>query len=168
MQAPEIVTKPEFTVIGMRAAFIHALSPNATNFEVIGPLWKRFIDCVDSIPNRIGKSMYGIICGERDDERSHPDELQYVTGVPVRSGADVPDGMIAWTVPATTFAVFTHRGPIRKIGETLEEIYRGWLCDSGYSHSGIADVERYDERFCPDSEDSEMEYWISVVPVAAR
>ena len=95
MQTPEIVTKPELTVIGMRAAFIHALSPDATNFEVIGPLWQRFIDRADSVPNRIGNSMYGIVYGEPEDERSHPDEplpLQAVTlgpdSAPVQHPAD--------------------------------------------------------------------------------
>ena len=70
--------------------------------------------------------------------------------------------MVAWTVPAATFAVFEHRGPIRNLATTCREIYRHWLPASAYEHSGIADVERYDERFCPDGEDSVMEYWVSV------
>jgi AraC family transcriptional regulator len=78
--------------------------------------------------------------------------------------ADLPPGMVSHTVPADTFAVFIHRGPIHLIGQTCAEIYRRWLPQSAYEHSGIADVELYDHRFCTDGEDSEMEYWISVVP----
>lgn len=168
MQKPEIATKPELTIVGMRAAFIHALSPDATNLEVIGPLWTTFASRAGSVAHRIDTTMYGIIYGEPAEERSHPEELQYIAGVPVRSRADLPGGMIAWTVPETTFAIFVHRGPIHAIGETVEFIYRTWLPGSGYAHSGVADVEVYDERFCPESEGSEMEYWISVTRSAAE
>jgi len=100
-------------------------------------------------------------------ERSHPDELLYLAGVAVSSTDKIPEGMIARTVPAGTFAVFIHHGPIRTIGETMHEIYRVWLPQSAYRHAQIADVELYDHRFCMDSDESEMEYWISVAPKTA-
>jgi AraC family transcriptional regulator len=67
-------------------------------------------------------------------------------------------------LPGGLFAVFVHRGPIHRIAETVGAIYREWLPGSGYEHAGVADVEVYDERFSCDSEDSEMEYWISIRP----
>ncbi len=164
MLQPQIVEKPALTVIGLEAAFIHALSPDATNFQVIGPLWDKFIRRAEEVPNRTGPEMYGIIFGRPETERAHPHELQYVAAVRVHSTADMPEGMVSRTVPAGTFAVFTHRGPIAKIGDTCREIYRVWLPQSAYQHAEIADVELYDHRFCVDGEDSEMEYWVSVVP----
>jgi predicted transcriptional regulator YdeE len=60
--------------------------------------------------------------------------------------------------------VFVHRGPIQNIPATMYDVYRVWLPASPYEHSGIADVEVYDHRFCPDGDESEMDYWISIAP----
>lgn len=166
MQQPRIGEKPELKVVGYEAAFIHALSPEATNLQVIGLLWDRFIGRAARIPNRIGDAMFGVIYGRPETERTHPHELQYIAAVPVSATDEVPEGMVAWIVPAGTFAVFIHRGPIRTIGETVSAIYRDWLPQSAYQHAETADIELYDHRFCPDGADSEMEYWISVTPKA--
>jgi AraC family transcriptional regulator len=72
--------------------------------------------------------------------------------------------MVSRTIPAGTFAVLVHRGPITRIAETCRYIYREWLPASAYEHAGVADVELYDDRFCADSDSSEMEYWISIRP----
>src|SRR5262245_39914955 len=162
MTEPQIVEKPALTVVGLEAPFISALSADATNFKVIGPLWDRFVKPAGEVPNRIGHDMVGVIYGLPAAKRSHPHEMQYVAGVPVTSAERVPEGMVAHTVAAGTFAVFTHRGPISAIGKTVEQAYRVWLPQSGYQHAGVADVELYDERFCGGGDDAEMEYWISV------
>jgi AraC family transcriptional regulator len=161
---PQIVEKPALTVVGLETPFIHVLSPQATNAEVIGPLWGKFMQRAKDVPNRVGHEMFGVIYGRPEARRAHPDELQYLAGVAVSSAAELPGGMVAHTVPPGTFAVFTHRGPIKTIVGTIEQIYRVWLSQSAYQHAQIADVELYDRRFCVDGEDSEMEYWISVTP----
>ena len=165
MLPPRIVEKPRLTVVGFEAPFIHALSPDATNLKVIPPLWDKLIQRAGQVPGRIDDGMYGIICGAPEMERAHPHELHYLAGVAVREVTDVPEGMVSRTVAAGTFAVFIHRGPIKTIGNTIREIYRIWLPPSGYRHADVADVELYDRRFCADSDDSEMEYWISVAPI---
>ena len=162
--SPQIIEKPGMTIVGLQAPFIHVMSPDATNFKVIGPLWERFIHQAERIGNRIGEGMYGVLWTEPASKRSHPHEMQYLAGVMVSEAAEIPDGMVARTIPASLFAVFTHRGPIKTIGDTMHEIYRVWLPQSGYEHSQVVDVELYDRRFCPDGADSEMEYWISVRP----
>ena len=166
MQAAQIVEKPELRVVGLAAPFISGLSPDATNSEVIGPLWDQFLHRAAQVPNRLGREMYGIIFERPAGDRRHPHEMQYVAGVRVSSPAAVPDGMVGHTVPAAAFAVFTHRGPVKTIGHTLAEIYRDWLPRSGYRHAGLADVELYDHRFRVDRDDSEMEYWVPVVPTS--
>ena len=148
----------------METPFISGLSPDANNFKVIGPLWQRFMAVASRIPNRVGHDMFGVMYWRPEAQRGHPHELQYIARAPVSSTSNVPDGMIAYTVPECTFAVFTHRGRIEKLGETLEQAYRDWLPNSNYRHAGIADVELYDDRFCHGGPDSEMEYWISVKP----
>lgn len=161
---PQIVQKPELLLVGVEGAFIHALSPDANNLQVIGQLWNQFNDRIASVPHRIGTACYGVIYSRPEHERSHRHELQYVAGVPVSQLTQLPTGMVSHTVPAHMFAVFTHRGPIDKIGETCESIYRHWLPQSEYEHADVADVEVYDERFDCEDEESENEYWISITP----
>jgi AraC family transcriptional regulator len=168
MPPSQIVDKPALHVVGMQVPFISAMSPDATNFEVIGPLWNRFVQRAHEVAHRVGNdTMYGIITNLPAAERTHPHEMLYLAGVAVSAVTDLPTGMVEVTVPAATFAVFTHRGPIKSIGATIEEIYRVWLPSSRFGHTQVADVELYDNRFCVDGADSEMEYWISVAPAKA-
>ena len=167
MLTPDIVTKTACIIAGCEGAFIHALSPDANNLSVIGGLWDRLGPRYEEIPNRFGKTSVGLIYGKCETERSHADELQYIAGVFVSSDEGFPEGLSSHQIPEQLFAVFLHCGPIQGIGETVAEIYRDWLPQSGYQHAGIADIEIYDERFCADGEDSVLEYWISIQPHGA-
>jgi predicted transcriptional regulator YdeE len=164
MEDPRIVTHDALTFVGCRQAFIHALSPDANTGEVLGPLWGHFIPRAGGIANRVGEDMYGIIYGLPEAQRTHPDELQYIAGVLVSELGELPAGMVAWTVPAASFATFVHRGRIEKLADTVHGIYRQWLPSSPYQHSQLADIERYGSKFDPEGDDSEMEYWISIEP----
>jgi AraC family transcriptional regulator len=164
MIQPQIVEKPALTVVGLEAPFLHGLSSESTAAEVIPHLWERFSSKADQVPGRTGHQMLGVIYGRPETERSHPDELQYIAGVAVSSANEIPPGMVSRTIPAGKFAVFIHRGPIHKLAVTVREIYRVWLPQSDYKHAEIADIELYDQRFDCESDDSEMEYWISIAP----
>ena len=164
MLEPKIVEMPPRQFVGLEAAFIHGLSPETTNYKVIPPLWEAFSARAKEVPHRVGKAMFGVIFGLPEAERKHRHELQYIAGVEVSQAGELPAGMVLHTVPAGTFAGFIHRGPIQKIAETVGPIYREWLPQSGYRHADIADIELYDHRFDGCSKESEMEYWVSVVP----
>ena len=164
MIEPKIVPMESFTVVGMEASFIGALSPDANNFDVIPPLWDRFINRIGEIDCRSDDATYGLVITRPERERSHPDELLYVAGVAVNGAASLPEGMVRHEVPASTFAVFTHRGPISKLTETVRMAVDVWLPSSGCRWNGL-EVERYDHRFSFESpEESEMETWMGIVP----
>ena len=164
MIEPEIVQKEAFTVVGMETHFIGALSPDANNFELVPALWHRFINRLDEVESRTDEACYGLIITRPERERSHPDELLYVAGAAVREVASLPEGMVRHEVPASTFAVITHRGPIADLPETIRCAMEEWLPGSGYRWN-LLEVERYDHRFSVESpEESEMEIWIGVVP----
>ena len=164
MIEPKIVQKGAFTIVGMEASFIGALSPDANNFELVPTLWHRFINRLDEVESRTDEACYGLIITRPERERSQPDELLYVAGTAVRGVASIAEGMVSHTVPASTFAVFTHRGPIANLTETIREALEVWLPGSGYRWN-LLEVERYDHRFSVESpEESEMEIWIGIVP----
>ncbi len=160
MQQPQIIKRPELRNVGCKAPFIHALSPDANNHEVIPQVWERLMHCLRSFPHQSCEPMYGLI--EQREERSHEHELWYLAGAPVQPGTEVPDEMTLKTVPAGTYAVFTHRGPMSDIAKTVGYAYREWLPNSGYELANAPDVELYDERFSCDRDDSELEYWLPV------
>ena len=164
MIEPEIVQKEAFTIVGMEASFIGALSPDANNFELVPALWHRFINRLDEVESRTDEACYGLIITRPERERSHPDELLYVAGAAVRGVASIAEGMVSHTVPASTFAVITHRGPIADLPETILCAMEEWLPGSGYRWN-LLEVERYDHRFSIESpQDSEMETWMGIVP----
>ena len=159
-----IVESPAMTFVGLEVSFNHGLSKDSTAAQVIGPLWGQFGCRAEEVANRVGREMHGVIYGRPETERKHPDELQYIAAVQVSAADKLPPNMVARTIPAATYAVFLHRGPIQGITNTVREIYREWIPQSGYQHAEIADIELYDSRFDCESPTSEMEYWISVVP----
>ena len=163
MIQPQIIDKPAFEIIGFETRFIHALSPDCNTGKAIGGVWDKLIPQLNGIANRAGEASYGVITDLSESERTHPDELLYIAGAPVTSTEFVPDGMKVRPIPACKYAVFTHRGPVEKIGELCFQIYREWLPGSEFEHAGIADVEIYDHRFNCEG-DSEMDYWVSIVP----
>lgn len=168
MLEPQIVDKPAITIVGLETTFRHGLSPETNAPQVLGAIWEAIGPRAAEIPHRVGKAMYGLIWSRPEAERSHPHELQYIAGAAVSQVDHLPAGMSSRTVPAGTFAVFLHRGPIHKISATCNEIYRVWLPASSWQHADVADIELYDERFNCESDNSEMEYWISVKPKASN
>jgi AraC family transcriptional regulator len=76
----------------------------------------------------------------------------------------VPDEMIARTIPAGTYAVFTAKGPVTKaVQDATRYIYSTWLPESGYEHGMTADLEVYDERRITGDDQSEVDIWIPIV-----
>lgn len=164
MNEPEIIQRDAFTLVGVEAPFIGALSPDANNFDVIPALWHRFINRITEVENRAGDANYGLVLTPPVGERSHPDELLYVAGTVVSGVSSVPEGMVRHEVPATTYAVFTHRGPIGNLPKTVRFAMEVWLPRSEYRFNRI-EVERYDHRFSIESpQESEMETWLGIVP----
>lgn len=162
---PRFVTLTATDVVGLHRTFLHGLSPETTAPQVIGPLWEEFVPRSDDVPHRLpGGPKFGVIWGDPEGERAHPHELHYLACVEVTSLADVPPGMTSRTLPEATYAVITHRGPICRIAESVGWLYRTWLPASDWEHTGVADIELYDERFGGDLDTSEMDYFVSVRP----
>lgn len=161
---PKIIESPTFTMVGCRATFISAMSPDANNVAVLGALWRSFGPRSKEVQNQIGHAMVGVVFPRPKAERKHPHELEYMAGVRVDPVPELPAGMTAFTVPAATYAAFTHRGAIERLGETIEAAHADWLPASAWKAAPLCDLEFYDDRFCTPGIEPEMEYWIAVLP----
>lgn len=162
---PVFKTKSEFHVIGLGASFISILSPEKNNHLVIPKLWSQFTQRQSEIKSRISPYDYGICMPmTKDLKKSHPDECYYMACTEISdSNMTVPEGMNLKTIPAGEYAVFTHKGSLSKLDHTMNYIYGAWLSKSDRTLREAPDLELYDERFKPDSDDSEFDIYIPVV-----
>jgi len=161
--APTIKTFDPFTVVGLSARFISAMSPDANNFAVIPKLWAEYLKRSGEIKSRLSPTEYGLVlCLDEKDNKSHPDEMLYIVGASVPETASTPPGMTRLTIPAGKYVVFVHKGPVQALGQTMKEIYVTWLPKSGMKIRNAPHLEIYDHRFKPASPDSEIDICVPV------
>lgn len=85
-----------------------------------------------------------------------------MAGCAVPAETAIPEGFNRRNVPAGTYAVFTHCGPVSGIGRTVDFACRAWLPDSSCELRDGPDIELFDRRFEYESQTSECEYWLPV------
>jgi predicted transcriptional regulator YdeE len=142
---PRIIDEMGFVVIGIAARTSNARE--VTTAGIIGKQWGRFLqdNLMEQIPNKTDSSIVAVYtdyAGDRDGE------YIFVIGAQVRSTGEVPAGMVAKTVPAGRYAVFTSpKGPVEKVVvETWQQIWSTPTSALGGDRTFQADFEIYDER----------------------
>ena len=86
----------------------------------------------------------------------------YMACTEVTTTSDVPSGMVAKTIPAGRYAVFTHVGPLDGLGHTMHYIFGTWASRSRFELRDAPDLEIYDERFKLGQPDSEVDLYIPI------
>lgn len=152
---PRIAHRSAFNVVGMAEHFTPATSSR------IPELWTRFVARLDEIPFRHGTDTYGL-CVDADPAGGEEAGFTYVAGVEVARIDAIPDGMMALTVPAGRYAVFTHRGHISRLPDTVKQIWGRWLPASPYRHVRRPDFEHYDARWDPQTGLGEIDVWVPI------
>jgi predicted transcriptional regulator YdeE len=142
---PRIVQQAGFTVIGIATRTNNARE--ATADGVIGKQWARLMQdgVLAKIPNKLDHSVVAVYT---DYEKDHNGDYTFILGAKVSSAADLPPGMVAKTIPAGRYAVFTSdKGPGYKVVPEL------WMKINslpkpapGGDRAYRADFEIYDER----------------------
>ena len=152
---PKFVELGELTVVGM-------VCRTTSRNNSIPDLWSRFNPHCGSVANPLySKTALGV-CYYVDMENFDDDtEFDYLAGVPVSNVDKLPEGMEVHTIPPALYAVFTHKGPLSTLGDTYQQIFGTWL--EGYRLAPADQIEWYDERFDPASEDSELDIYIPVL-----
>jgi AraC family transcriptional regulator len=158
---PKFVELPEIKVVGMGTTFIS--SPAAKNgATVIPPLWEQFIRQIGTVKRRVGDNCFGVISGTGDAEKSRRGQLLYFASAEVSDFDSLPPGMLPRVIPAGRYAQFTHKGKLEVLEKTMEQIFAGWLPQSGCRMRAAPCLERYDKRYVPGSEESEFDILIPV------
>lgn len=143
--------------VGLAASF----SPMS---HKIPELWDIFVPRMSEIAQRSPNGLCFGTCMESHESiaKNTPNEFVYMAAHAVDNFAEtLPDGMIAYTIPAGKYAVFTHKGGLDKFHETLNFIYRQWM-PTIQRRPDAPDFEWYDDRFNPHSADSEVDVYIPI------
>jgi predicted transcriptional regulator YdeE/DNA-binding transcriptional MerR regulator len=150
---PKIIKKPAFKTVG-----ISYVGKNE-NGE-IPQMWGVYNSRWEEIP-ALNQTCFGLCFS--NPTGATEGEFEYVAACEVADDKVIPEGMVYREVPEYKFAVFTHHGKLDKLGETYEYIYNTWLPQSKLEvHPDKYDMEVYDERFIPDSDDSEFDIYVAL------
>lgn len=152
---PEIVELSEMTVIGYQSII-------SMNHNLIPDLWMRYLAKIGKIQNitepmaTLGVSYWG---EQKDDDYV----FFHLVGALVTDFSSIPQGMTYLIIPPHKYAKFTHVGPVQEIGKTYQYIYGVWLNNGDYMMSENSyEIEWYDERFNPESPESELDIFIPI------
>lgn len=152
---PTIVHLPAFHVIGMQGTF----SP-ATRGQ-IPALWARFVSRMDDIEGQKGDVSFGLCTPNVTGPDGTP-TFVYTAAVEVETLDRVPDGLVGLTVPAQTYARFTHTGHISKIDKSIDAIWGTELAANRLQPAGGLEFERYDDRWDDETGEGPVDLYIPV------
>lgn len=159
---PKIIEWKQCNVIGMSANFISICSDDKNNFAVIPTLWEIFNSNIKNIDNKKSSVCLGIYEPVPEFYRQKDGELVYTACTEVEKIDSIPKGMIARTIPDGKYAVFTHKGKLINLENTIRYIYGSWFNNSNYHIDNRPEFELYDQRFNPVSDDSEFDIYVPI------
>jgi AraC family transcriptional regulator len=159
---PQLINRPTLTVVGLGAKFISILSPKANNSQVIPALWHQYINRRGEILHTDGFADYGLVECLPKSERSDDMEMFYIAAAPVTKIDALPADMISRSLPAGRWAVFTHRGSLETLGQTMRFIHQDWMPKANVRRREGPELEYYGPRFNPQFNDSELEIMLPI------
>lgn len=157
---PTIVCIDEIKIIGIRRC-----SPLQTH--KIKENWGEFYSLLDkSVYRDIHSSCYGIY--ESNNENIHfslNDEMivHEILGIQVNDFNDIPEEFITKTITGGRYAVFTHRGSLATLSQTINYIWGTWLLSTNEEMDVRDTFEVYDKRFLGyDHPETEIDIYIAI------
>jgi AraC family transcriptional regulator len=158
---PEVYDQPAMHLVGLRTRFFSVDSEKNNIAGKLPPLWEAFLAKLPSVEHAVAGTCFGVVRQTPD----RTDQLEYHAAIEVSRTGVVPAGMVHLETPPGRYARFTHVGKVAGIDRTVNYIYSSWLARSGMRHTYAADLEFYDARYHPSSEQSIIRYAIPVARV---
>lgn len=155
LQPDRTIMSKALTMAGLRGRFTDETR------QKIPALWTRFAQHLGRVPAQVGKAAYGVCwCTEGGG-------FDYLAGMEVSRMEGLPSDFEVISLPAQMYAVFSHRGHVSTLCQTLEAIHREWEPFAGETKvvaKGVASAffERYGETFDPVTGMGELEIWVPI------
>jgi AraC family transcriptional regulator len=164
---PKMVKKP---IIKLAGFAIKSRTKDGENLKSIPKFWYDYV--FNGKQEKIHKESFlknHTEYGACFPENPENGEFEYVIGLEIKDGHDVPQNYHVCTIPEATYAVFT-TPPVddaanfsKEIQGTWKFIFSEWFPTSGYEFdNGKVDFELYDER-CQNEKGKIMDIYIPVV-----
>lgn len=149
-----VENKPEFRILGISAP-LYANVEN--NFTVVPELWQRA--AADGTVERLASKMNSFPMGILGVSACNKEEQwRYFIAV---SSTQAAEEFEEYTVPASTWAIFSGSGTNLSVQTLERRIVTEWLPSSGYEYANAPDIEVY---LNPDPQNAQYEVWIPVTP----
>jgi len=157
---PKVTKQESFTVVGISARTTNAKEMTADG--VIGKYWGRLFQdgLIAKIPNKADENIVAVYTDYASD---HSGEYTYVLGARVKSAGEIPEGMVAKTIPTGKYVVFTsEQGPAyQTVPQLWQKINSLPKTATGGDRAYKADFEVYDER-ARDPQNTVVEVYVGV------
>lgn len=154
MKNHKIVHKPAISVIGIDC---RTSNGPESGLKDIPKLWERFYseDIIAQIPNKVSNEVMALYC---DYEGDYTKPYSVVIGCCVSSIDTIPKGMVAKTIPASSYAVFKVSG---EFPASLIEMWGNIWNQADLDRTYTGDFELYGEKFISEIP-KELEIFIAV------
>ena len=156
---PIIKEKEAFTIIGITARTTN--NNEMTADAKISPMWEKYYQekVYEQIPNPQGAVTYGLYS---DYLNGVDGEYSITVGLEGHASESLPDGLVAKTVPASKYIVFTtEKGPIAQIVVKAWQQIWTWFEQSDFTRAYTGDFEVYDER-CTNPQEAQVDIYIAI------
>lgn len=155
-QLPDLVSIATFNVAGPSARFDEATKAN------IPQLWSKLIGALPFSGQKPSWATYGVVWAADRAEGS----FDYMAGVEIEAGTDLPEGFIAKELKAATYLVFRitlKGGPLHpQIKNAMAKIWGELVPASGLKLADAPDFERHDGEFAPTRPGAVIDFHIPV------
>ena len=156
LEPPRVENSKALLIAGLREHYTNQTMNN------ISGQWQRFAPHIGKIAGQVGQKTYGV-CFEFESAEG----IDYVSGVEVSSALGLPAEFAAVRIPAQKYAVFSHRGHVSQLRDTLDAIAHAWRPEWGEAlrprgPETPAFFERYTEEFDPRTGMDGIEVWLPI------
>lgn len=147
-----IETKDAFRIIGISAPLHQEI---AKNFSIVPEMWQHAASngTIEKLAGLMDAQPMGLLgvsaCNDAE-------QWNYFIAV---ASTKKSDAFEEYTVPASTWAIFSGAGTNLSIQELEQRIVTEWLPTSGYEYANAPDIEVY---INPDPQNAQYEVWIPV------
>jgi AraC family transcriptional regulator len=147
----------EHRVVSAKPMFIAGIEKRYkfANLGEIPEQWNSFAPHIGKIKGQAGNVAYGV-------SNEIEGGIRYMTGVEVTDLSGLPDDFAGTRLPASRYAVFSHKEQVSTMRKTIDAIWK-WLPESGLEASLLPlFFERYGEGFDPEKGMGDIEIWVPI------
>ena len=147
---PRIETTVEMVIAG------YSRSYRFNDPSKIPDQWATFAQQIPQLSKEPKPETFGIIYN------TSAEHFDYLTGIEMFAGQNLPNSMITLRLGPQTYAVFQHTDHVETLGKTCGEIWSAKLPASGYLPVQAPWFERYGDSFDPKTGFGGLEVWIPI------